>query len=51
MINAIIGGIIGGGIGFLYYKLVGCPGGSCPITSNPYRTIVYGAVVGVLFTL
>ncbi len=34
--------------GFLYYYFIGCTGGSCPITSNPYISTVYGAVLGVL---
>ena len=31
MILAVVGLIAG----FLYYRLVGCASGSCPITSNP----------------
>ena len=44
----IIGAIIGGILGLLYYKKVGCPTGSCPITSNPYGSTIYGAVIGLL---
>lgn len=43
-------GIMAGGIGgFAYYHFVGCANGTCPITSNPYITIAYGALVGYLF--
>ncbi len=42
-------GIIAGAIGgYLYYFFVGCGTGSCPITSNPWRMTIYGAVLGLL---
>ena len=42
-------GILAGGIGgFAYYHFVGCTSGTCPITSNPYISIVYGALMGYL---
>lgn len=44
-----IAGIITGGIaGFAYYHFVGCSSGSCPITSSPYVSTIYGAVMGYL---
>jgi len=40
-----------GGIGgFAYYYFVGCTSGTCPITSNPYISIVYGALMGYLIS-
>jgi len=52
MILEILGGIfIGGALGFVYYKLVGCPNGSCPITAKPMNTIIYGAVMGLLISI
>lgn len=44
MILAVVGLIAG----FLYYRLVGCVSGACPITSNPYISTVYGGVLGTL---
>jgi uncharacterized protein YacL len=44
----IIGSLIGGTGGFLYYHFVGCASGTCPITSNPYISVIYGAVLGYL---
>ena len=49
MIRYLIGALIGGIIGyFVFYKLIGCSNGSCPITANPYISTVYGIVLGVL---
>lgn len=48
MPNAILGIVIGGGLGFAYYKFIGCASGACPITSNPWVSTVYGIVLGVL---
>ena len=44
MILAAVGAIGG----FLYYRFVGCASGTCPITSNPYISTVYGGVIGIL---
>ena len=48
MVSIIIGGAIGGVLGFLYYRLVGCSTGACPLTSNPYASTLYGIVIGAL---
>ena len=42
MLKLVIGAVIGGAAGFAYYKLVGCSTGTCPITSNPYISVVWG---------
>ncbi|HOG05879.1 MAG: DUF6132 family protein [Paludibacter sp.] len=44
----IIGVLVGTVSGYLYYHFVGCKSGTCPITSNPYISILYGAVLGYL---
>ncbi len=44
-----IAGIATGALGgYLYYYYVGCINGTCPITSNPYRMMIYGALIGLL---
>ncbi len=35
-----------GGLGFLYYIFIGCKSGYCAITSNPFISTGYGALVG-----
>lgn len=49
----IASGILFGSLlGFLYWKFVGCSSGSCPITSKPLNSSVYGAVMGgLLFSM
>ena len=49
--KVILGIMIGGTAGFFWYRFVGCSTGSCPITSNPYSSIIYGAVIGALIGL
>jgi len=43
-----IGALLGAIAGFIYWKYVGCLTGTCAITSNPYRSTMYGAVMGSL---
>jgi hypothetical protein len=43
-----IGAGVGLAGGFLYWKYVGCLSGTCPITSSPVNSSLYGAVMGGL---
>ncbi len=36
--------VIGAGIGYLYYKLIGCRSGGCPLTSNAWSSVIMGAL-------
>lgn len=47
-LRIIIGVLAGGGIGFGYYKFIGCSSGTCPLTSNPYISTIYGMVLGAM---
>jgi len=48
-IPEIIGLILGAAGGFVLYKIYGCSTGSCPITANPWLSILYGTFLGYLF--
>ena len=50
MLKMIIGAAIGGVLGYLYYRFIGCATGTCPITSRPLNSILYGTVMGLLFS-
>lgn len=44
-----IAGIILGALGgYLYFYYIGCYSGTCPITSRPINSTLYGAVTGGL---
>lgn len=49
-IKLAIGITLGAVLGFGYYKLVGCASGACPLTSNPFLSTLYGALMGGLIT-
>jgi hypothetical protein len=45
---AFIGLILGAIGGYIYYIEIGCNSGTCPLTSNPYMSILWGAAMGYL---
>jgi len=49
-IRIIIGIIAGIIIGALYWEFIGCQGGSCPLTSNPTKTMILFGLMGGWFT-
>jgi thioredoxin 1 len=46
LLGVLIGGLIGACLGY-FGK---CSSGVCPLTANPYRGAIYGAVLGALLT-
>lgn len=44
----LLGALIGGVVGYLYWYHVGCSTGTCPMTASPTMTIAWGAVMGSL---
>lgn len=45
---ALLGAAIGGAAGYAYYFYIGCVSGTCPITSSPVMSVIWGAVIGGL---
>jgi len=43
-----IGVVVGGLLGYGVYRFVGCSSGTCPITSNPWVSTIFGMVIGGL---
>jgi hypothetical protein len=46
--RTILASLAGAAAGYLYYALVGCSSGGCMISSNPYISSVYGAIMGIV---
>ena len=44
----LAGAFIGAIAGYLYWQKVGCASGTCMITSKPFNSSVYGALMGAL---
>lgn len=44
----VIGGIVGLMAGYAYWYFIGCSSGTCPITSNPINSSIYGTILGMM---
>jgi len=44
-----LGGLIGAGIGWAYWEIIGCNSGSCPLTSSAPKSIIIFAIFGMWF--
>ncbi|HZT21770.1 MAG TPA: DUF6132 family protein [Verrucomicrobiae bacterium] len=44
----LIGAVIGAGLGYGWYRVVGCSTGTCPLTRHPLISTLYGTIVGAL---
>ena len=44
----LLGIAIGALGGFLYWKFIGCTTGTCPITSSPINSSIWGSIIGGL---
>jgi hypothetical protein len=51
ILKIALGIVLGAGLGFAYYRWVGCASGTCPITSNPIISTLYGALLGGMLAM
>ncbi len=50
MVKTISFVVIGGVAGLAWQRIIGCRTGTCPITSNPYISTLYGAMMGLMLS-
>ncbi len=50
MTRIILGSLAGAVVGFAWQRIVGCRTGGCPLTSNPYISTLYGALLGLMLS-
>lgn len=44
--RVVLAAVVGGVAGYLYWAKIGCVSGGCPITSDPWMTTGFGALMG-----
>lgn len=50
-VRILAGLAVGAGLGALLGYFGHCSGGACPLTANPWRGAMFGAVIGLLMVL
>ncbi|MEI7811803.1 MAG: DUF6132 family protein [Ignavibacteria bacterium] len=51
IVKRIVPVVAGALLGYAYYHFIGCSGGTCPITGNPYISTAYGGLTGLIIAL
>lgn len=47
--KTVLGVGIGAVAGYSYYYFIGCNSGTCPLTSKPLPSTMYGALIGLVW--
>src|SRR5579863_7187616 len=50
LLRTVLSVVVGAGLGFGLYRVVGCKTGACPIWASPYASTIYGALLGFLMS-
>ncbi len=51
VLKIIFGVLIGSAVGYLIHLAARPVGGGCPITCNPYNSVLFGAFMGLVLAL
>jgi len=51
MFRILIGAGVGSAVGWAIYRFIGCSTGACPITSNPYLSIILFGLIGLMLSV
>lgn len=46
VVRAAVGAVVGGALGWLLYRFVGCRTGACPLMGSPYVAVTIWALIG-----
>ncbi len=50
IIRVVLGAVVGGILGYGVCRFIGCSSGTCPITSNPWLSTIFGMALGALLS-
>jgi hypothetical protein len=50
IVRSVLFAVGGAIVGLVYQRVIGCRTGTCPMTSNPYISAIYGALMGFMLS-
>ena len=50
IIRLVLGAVVGGILGYGVYRFIGCSSGTCPITTSPWLSTIFGMTLGALLS-
>ena len=48
IVKTVLGAAVGAAIGYAMYRFVGCKTGTCPLTANPWTSMLIWGIVGAI---
>jgi hypothetical protein len=48
IVKTLFGAVIGAAIGYVLYRFVGCKTGTCPLTANPWTSMLIWGIIGAI---